>query len=61
MSEVIRELDFFIKQIGRYKLIGCYECGSLFFSLSDFNNHKQVCKKLKWRFGLDAPISNNRD
>jgi hypothetical protein len=50
MSDIIRELDFFIKQMGKYRLIGCYECGSLFFSLSDFNKHKEVCKKLKWGF-----------
>jgi len=46
----MNEYDFFTKQMGRYKLIGCYECYSLFLTLDDFKNHKQICKKLKRYF-----------
>jgi hypothetical protein len=44
-EEIIREADFYIKQIGKIKLIGCYECNSLFFSLKDFYNHSETHKK----------------
>jgi hypothetical protein len=42
---ISRESNFYTKQIGKYRLIGCYECNSLFFTLKDFYQHLETHKK----------------
>jgi hypothetical protein len=44
-EEIIREVDFYVKTIGKYRLIGCYECNSLFLTLKDFYSHLATHKK----------------
>jgi len=47
-EEITREKDFYVKRIGKFSLIGCYECGCLFYSLKDFYEHEKTHKKFKF-------------
>ncbi|MEM1577928.1 MAG: hypothetical protein QXM27_02890 [Candidatus Pacearchaeota archaeon] len=43
-SEVYRETDYYTKKFGKYTLIGCYKCNSLFFTFKDFYEHQKTHK-----------------